>query len=230
MANHLKQLFHNLGIRCVLDVGANVGQYRWFLRNEVGYAGSIVSFEPVAAHVVRLREAAAQDRSWVICPYALGREEGTLSLNVMRNRVLTSFLSPDTVAVPEMRDQNVVDHLEQVPVRRLDSVLAELDLAVRPGETYLKLDTQGFDLEVIDGAGDVLSNLAALQTELSWRPLYRGMPGYQAVLKRLDEKGFDVTGFFPVVRDRYLRIVEMDGVLINRKIVGRSGSLGDKPA
>jgi len=218
LSKHLEELFRKLEVRCVLDVGANVGQYYRFLRHEVGYQGLIVSFEPVAAHVERLRALAVQDSSWLVCPYALGRTEGTLTLNVMRNPVLSSFLKPDTTTVPEMENQNIVDRVEEVRMRRLDQVLAELDLGFAPQAMYLKLDTQGFDLEVLDGAGDRLREFGAVQTELSWRPLYRSMPDYRTALQRFDDFGFQVTGLFPVVRDSHLRIVEMDCVLINGRL------------
>ena len=55
---HLSKLFDKLDIHCVLDVGANRGQYYRFLRDRVGYGGLVISFEPVAqmvAPVVYLR-------------------------------------------------------------------------------------------------------------------------------------------------------------------------------
>lgn len=52
-ALHLGQLLSKLEIDCVLDVGANVGQYRDFLRDQVLYRGTIVSFEPVTRHAFK---------------------------------------------------------------------------------------------------------------------------------------------------------------------------------
>ena len=54
-ALHLRELLARLQIDCVLDVGANVGQYHDFLRDKVLYDGPIVSFEPVSRHVELLR-------------------------------------------------------------------------------------------------------------------------------------------------------------------------------
>ena len=70
-------------IDCILDVGANVGQYHDFLRDKVLYGGPIVSFEPVGRNIDRLHERARFDSAWRIEGYALGAAEGTLPLNVM---------------------------------------------------------------------------------------------------------------------------------------------------
>src|SRR3954470_2506157 len=82
-ALHLGELLGHLEIDCVLDVGANVGQYHDFLRDKVLYEGSIVSFEPVGRHVELLRQRARADSGWHIEGYALGAHEGTLPINVM---------------------------------------------------------------------------------------------------------------------------------------------------
>jgi len=80
----------------------------------------------------------------------------------------------------------------------------------------LKIDTQGYDLEVLKGARQSLSSISAVQTELACQKIYRGMPGYIDVLKVLDRHGFQLSGVFPVSADTALRIIEADCVLINR--------------
>src|SRR5882757_6505004 len=82
-ALHLRQLLMRLNIDCVLDVGANVGQYHDFLRERVLYEGPIVSFEPVARHVGLLRERARGDADWHIEGYALGAKDEQMAINVM---------------------------------------------------------------------------------------------------------------------------------------------------
>jgi hypothetical protein len=78
----------------------------------------------------------------------------------------------------------------------------------------LKVDTQGFDLEVVEGAVKVLDRVRALQLEVPAKRVYDGMPPLPRTLERLDELGFEVTGMFPVTRDRdLLRVVEFDCVL-----------------
>ena len=214
-ALHLEQLFHKLDVQCVLDVGANSGQYRRFLRDLVGYQGLIISFEPQQVNVARLREQAKTDPKWIIQDYALGSEDARRSFNVMKLDLLSSFREPDSSAVPMLHDFNVVDYREDVEVRRLDSVIDGLRSRHALRNPYLKLDTQGFDLEVIRGAPATLPTVRALQTELSMQPIYKDAPPFRVMLDALTERNFAITGMFPVVRDQTMRVVEFDCVLVN---------------
>jgi len=204
-ALHLRELLARLEIDCVLDVGANVGQYHDFLRNKVLFDGPIVSFEPVSRHVELLRERARADSDWHVEGYALGAKDGSLPINVMASDQFSSFLEPDNSRVRDYAELNVPCHVLPVLQERLG-----FD---RP---YLKLDTQGFDIEVLQGGRDSLAAVRALQTEASVIGIYKGMPGYVDTIRYLDERGFDITGLYPVSRDSSLRLVEFDCVMINR--------------
>jgi hypothetical protein len=82
---------------------------------------------------------------------------------------------------------------------------------------YLKLDTQGFDLEVLRGGDASLSGMLALQTEASVIGVYKGSPSYTETIHYLDQRGFDLTGLYTVSRDASLRLIEFDCVMINRQ-------------
>ena len=120
---------------------------------------------------------------------------------------------------------NVVDHTENVEVRTLDSVIEELRARMDIGKNlYLKMDTQGYDLEVLKGAEHSLAMIAAVQTELSCLALYKNMPGYVEMLAALDQKGFQLSGMFPVNQDTSLRIIESDCVMLNSALVKSAGN------
>lgn len=218
-ALHLRELLMRLEVDCVLDVGANVGQYHDFLRDRVLYEGTIVSFEPVARHVDLLRGRAQEDADWHVEGYALGAQDEQKAINVMVSDQFSSFLEPDHRQVKEFEALNVASAQEAVTVRSLDVVLPDLQKRLGFRRPYLKLDTQGYDLEVLRGAGESLQAVRALQTEASVLGIYKGMPGYLDTLRRLDELGFDITGMYAVSRDTALRLVEFDCVMINRRAV-----------
>ena len=223
-APHLHELLTRLEIDCVLDVGANAGQYHDFLRERVQYAGTIVSFEPLSRHVEALHERSRGDSNWHIEGYALGSSEGSMQINVMVSDQFSSFLEPDHDRVGDYAGLNVADHTEAdhtetVAVRTLDGVLPALRERLGFDRPYLKIDTQGFDIEVLRGAGASLPAVKALQTEASVRRIYKGMPRYTETIHYLDERGFDITGLYPVSRDNALRLVEFDCVMINRAAI-----------
>jgi FkbM family methyltransferase len=215
-ALHLRELLLRLDVDCVLDVGANAGQYHDFLRDRVLYDGPIVSFEPLSRHVAALRERSRGDRDWHIEGYALGSSDGARPINVMVSDQFSSFLEPDHARMREYSGLNTPCNTEMVTVRTLDVVMPVLQERIGFERPYLKIDTQGFDIEVLRGGRDSLPGIKALQTEASVINIYKGMPQYMETIRFLDERGFDITGFYPVSRDSALRLVEFDCVMINR--------------
>jgi FkbM family methyltransferase len=210
--NILRNVLNKLAIDCVLDVGANRGQYGSMLR-DIGYRGRILSFEPVGANFEALTACAAGRGPWNCLHYALGAADGQAEINVADEDVFSSFLKPREDSQARF-PRNKVARMETVQVRRLDGVLDELNAGLAAPRTYLKMDTQGFDLEVLAGATGVLKSILALQTEVSFRPIYHGMPSYQDSLREFQAQGFEVVDFMPVNRERDgLRVIEMDCVM-----------------
>lgn len=215
-ARLLRDLFDLLAIDCVIDVGANDGRYYRFLRKEVGFTGLVVSYEPIPSLVAALRQRAATERDWEIVGCALGAAAGTAELNVTRMPVFSSFLAPLEDEVARFGGNNIVRERITCPVRTLADVVPELRARHGVRNIFLKLDTQGFDLEVLKGAGELLGEFPALQTEVSVIPIYEGMPRYDEALAFLEARGFALSGMFPVEGAPFPLLVELDCVLVNR--------------
>jgi FkbM family methyltransferase len=230
----LDQLFSTYGVELVLDVGAQVGNYAAFLR-ENGYAGRIISFEPVAPTYEILAQRAASDPHWQAVNLALGSQDGEAELNVTKSTVFSSFLTPNAYALEEWAGGAVIDHVERVTVRRLDRVLPELIGSEAVPPTFLKMDTQGWDLEVLRGASGVIGDIIAIQSEVSVLPIYGRMPNLQESLDAFRALGFAIAGLFPVGYDSNNRVVEFDCVCIADPGAGRAamphrgGSSGGPP-
>jgi FkbM family methyltransferase len=208
-----KDLLKRLQINCVFDVGANRGQFGTMLR-QAGYRGWILSFEPVRANLAVLERVAAAAPPWRVFPYALGANNGHQKINVTHETVFSSFLTPRQESQTRF-PQNRVVGTEEVEVRRLDGVFDTCIEGIPSPRVYLKLDTQGFDLEVARGAESVLDRVLALQTEISFRPIYIGMPGFAASISHFQDCGFEVVDFIPVTWETdQLRAVEMDCVMV----------------
>ena len=213
LATLTRELIAYHRIDCVIDAGANGGQYHKFMRHEVKFGGTIVSFEPQPELVGVLRAASALDNKWDIRNFALGAEETELMLNVMERNTFSSFLEPDNSATPQFNEPNRVKSQHKVPVRRLDAQPLPADCE----RLFLKCDTQGFDMEVIKGASAILERVVVIQMEIGITRIYRGLRPYYEVLAELDSLGFQPAGFFQVSKNENLSTIEFDCILVNMR-------------
>ena len=211
----LKALLSERRVDCVFDIGANRGQYALNLR-EVGFNGTILSFEPNMVLAPVLHAASANDPHWHVLPYALGEDEGTLTLHITEGDDLASALSVSDYARATFAGVTDVRADEAVPVHRLDGVYADLAARHDFSRPFLKIDTQGYDLHVLRGAVGVLNHMVGLQTEVSFKPLYDEMPDVTESLAAIRAAGFEVAGMYPVVRDGSGAMIEMDCVAVRR--------------
>lgn len=206
-----------LGINCVLDVGANRGQFARRLR-AVGYRGRIVSFEPVPDVVRRLRANAADDPDWWVRDVATGDIDTTTEINVVPGTM--SSLLPASDFGKQWSGRLRESHTEEIPVRRLDGLLDEVTEGIAQPRVFLKMDTQGYDLPTLEGLGDRLDEILGLQSELSCLPIYDGMPRMAEQLQAYESRGFEVSALFPVTRERStLRMIEVDAVMVRPEAV-----------
>ena len=165
-----QRLLSEHGVDVVLDVGAARGGYAQELR-EFGYAGRIVSFEPIAAAFADLKAASSGDPTWTCVNSALGSTPGTQTINIASNSDSSSLLP---MAEEHRSAAPHVEYIgeEEISVARLDDVAPEhLTSATKP---FLKIDTQGFEREVLAGGAQTLDTCVGLQLELSFVPLYSG--------------------------------------------------------
>jgi len=212
LPGHLKTTFDALGVNCIIDVGANIGQYASMIRN-AGYTGRIISIEPVTGTYAALSKRAEGDSSWQTLNIALGEKDEDKVLNVFAASDLSSFLGPSA-----KMSQNIVNSCitktQPATVRRLDSIFEQIVAGLAQPRVFLKLDTQGYDLQVVRGANESLRHVLGLQSELSVIPLYEGMADYIEALAFYRSLDFEPTGIFPVAHDRKTRhVLEFDAVL-----------------
>lgn len=220
--DYMKSLFQFLDIKCVIDVGANQGQFRDFLRDDVEFKGHIVSFEPIPAHVKLMRERAVGDPKWHIEECALGSSDGTGTFNVMVGTQFSSFLEPDHSYVSEFKQRNQITEQIEVTIRTLDGAFATLGQRIDARATYLKMDTQGFDLEVLKGARATLSEVRGMQSEASVKPIYSGMPDYVETIKTIQELGFELSGIFPNNAGHFPLLIEFDCYFVASRFARRA--------
>jgi FkbM family methyltransferase len=217
LSQHLHFLWRRLSIDCVLDVGAHHGEY-WRLCRETGFEGPIISFEPTPASYTRLQAAAAGDRLWHGYPIALGSKSEDAVLYSYPQSVCNSLSKPTAFASEEFHIRAAESETRIIKVRRLDEVIEEIDNTIgRRARLFVKVDTQGHDMAVLDGAANCLNRVYGIQTEVSAKRLYEESVPMGVALMELDFRGFDISGMFATTWDRErLRAVEFDCVLVRK--------------
>jgi len=192
----------------VFDIGANIGQFATSLR-ESGYNGRIVSFEPVSASWEQLAEASHIDPLWMVAPRsAVGEEDGEIEMHVSRNSVSSSVLKMLDSHIAAAPDSDYV-RSEKLPLRRLDTV--GTPYMQEDSTPFIKIDTQGYEAQVLRGAECLLQKAAGLQVELSLIPLYSGQLLYDELIGYVKSKGFELWGINPVFIDAHSgRLLQAD--------------------
>lgn len=220
-ARHIASLLRHYRVNCVFDVGANIGQYGQQLRAH-GYRGRIVSFEPVAAMADKLRQAAEGDPGWRVYPFALGREDRTDSINVVHGS-MSSLLGPTEFGNTRYKRFQKT-RTEEITLRRLDGLLDEALAGIDAPRPYLKLDTQGFDLEAYAGAGERIRGFVGMQSEVALMQIYEGMPRMDEAIRTYEADGFEITGMYPVTREESTgRVLEFDCVMVRADALPAEG-------
>jgi FkbM family methyltransferase len=187
-------LMRDRKINLVLDIGANKGQYGKSLRDTVGYKGRIVSFEPLRDAFAILQQTAARDPFWESHNIAFGDKAGTSTINISANSHSSSLL-PVSARTLEIEPSAGYVGTEDVAVYRLDTVL---DRFAQPNDRiFLKIDTQGYELKILNGALGVINRFALIQLETSFFEVYRGETLVGDMIKYLDDLGYRVVSIEP---------------------------------
>jgi FkbM family methyltransferase len=200
----------------VLDAGANKGQFALAVRGSQPHA-SIIAFEPLPAPAT-VFERVSPAGTAKLFRVALGSTDETAAIHVSRRADSSSLLSIGKAQVAAFPGTEAVG-TEAIAVVRLDSLASSLDLR-RP--VLLKIDVQGFELEVLKGARETLRRIDDVYVELSYRPLYDRQPLAHDVIDWLKQHGFVLAGVYntalaadgsPVQSDMHFRRLEQDDSL-----------------
>ncbi len=194
-------------IDLVLDIGANTGQYGHLLR-DIGYRGRVLSYEPLPDAYLALAAACAADPAWTAAPRtAVGAEDGTIEINVAGNSASSSvldMLESHRAAAPH----SAYIGKQSVPIARIDR-LAPTDAR----NLYVKIDTQGYESQVIAGGPATMAAAAAVQIEMSLTPLYAGQPDFNAMLALMAAHGLSLWALWPGFVDPVSgRLLQIDAI------------------
>ena len=204
-----KNLFSHYRINKVLDVGANAGQYAQQIR-KLGFDGKIISFEPIKSTFNELEIKASKDNNWSALNYGLGSKEEERILNVSKNSYSSSILEITSKHV-ESAPLSGYFKKEKININTIDNLYE--DLVSNDDIVLLKIDVQGFESEVLEGAKESLSKIKGIQVEMSITELYKGEMLFMEMINFLKIKGFELksleNGFY---NDKTGQLFQLDGI------------------
>ncbi|NYT26685.1 MAG: FkbM family methyltransferase [Candidatus Thiodubiliella endoseptemdiera] len=205
-----KALLKSYDIQLVLDVGANIGQFSEQMRQDIGYTGAIISFEPLSSEFKLLKEKVDNDKNWKAFNCALGDIEQQLEINIAGNSYSSSILDMLKSHEKSAPESKYIGQ-EIINVKTLDGVMSELSV----GETniYLKIDTQGFESKVLKGAEMSLDRIHTIQLEMSLVPLYKDELLFDELYKILSSKDYVLVSLEPGFSDSNSgQMLQLDGI------------------
>ena len=181
----------SLGIRSVIDVGANMGQFATFISSILPDA-TIHSFEPLPDCVAQLKLLAEQGCRLRVYPYACGASHSAATFHQSVFSASSSLL-PMAKRHKELFPFTEGGNTLRVEVRCLDELLRHEEVA---SPLLVKLDVQGFEDRVIRGGRETLSRAIAVLTEVNLEPLYEHQSDFDLTYKSLVECGFEFRGMW----------------------------------
>jgi FkbM family methyltransferase len=186
----ITQFLAHRNVQVVYDIGANIGQFGLAIRRR-GYTGKIVSFEPVSFVYEELKRLAQRDGNWEVARYAVGSENCATQINVSLNSQFSS-IKPLGERSLTIDPDSAFTSSETVEVRTLDN------LVMANGLYFIKIDTQGFEREVIAGGAKALAGATGVLLELPVINIYDKVWSLHDAVGHMREIGFVPSQFEPV--------------------------------
>jgi FkbM family methyltransferase len=178
-----------LGLRTVLDIGANVGRFAITAR-KLFRTAHIYSFEPLSDCLAEAERLMRGDQRFTGINIALGLDQGQATFQRNSASPSSSFLKvtqAHTAAFPgtgETIDMNVaVDSLDHVA----EHMRLELPMLV-------KIDVQGFEDQVLRGGERTIRQASVILVETSFETLYEGQALFEDIHQQLRGWDFDFKG------------------------------------
>ena len=183
----LKHFLDLKDIDCVLDVGANSGQFSKNLRR-IGYKRQIISFEPILSAFNELKKNSKKDKKWDVFNFALGDDEKESEINISQNSLSSSILN--------IKKEHLISEPKSKYIRREKILIKKLDglneIFKNYNNIYLKIDTQGYEENILNGAKSLIKSIKGLQLEMSVYPLYEGQLLFNEFFEKLENLDFEI--------------------------------------
>ncbi len=182
-----------------------------------GFDGEIISFEPLTSAFQQMSVNAKNDKKWQQNNFALGNENGNSFINIARNLV-SSSINEMLAAHKSAEPNSLFIGTEKIEIKRLDDIFK--NYYKEDDKILLKVDTQGYEKNVIDGAKNSLQKILLLHLEMSIVPLYKNEMLLPDMIKYLNEKNFELI----FIENGYSHpntqhLLQVDGIFLNKNFL-----------
>jgi len=199
-------------LSCVIDIGANVGQFALDLRHS-GFHGQIFSFEPISEIFTSLEKNSTSDPNWNVVNLGISNIQGNQEIHVSGNDALSSsFLKINENHVSSFANSDT-KRIELVKTDTLLNVLKEFGIS--PENSLLKLDVQGLELSILKSLDNLVSAFPIIYLELSLTPLYEEEADFIEILNYLKSHGHRVVDVFRGEVHRNMRLAQIDAITLS---------------
>jgi FkbM family methyltransferase len=200
-------------INFIVDIGANRGQFALISRKVFPQA-TIHSVEPLEEPAQIFKKVFRNDPKVFLHPCAIGRANTTATIHITREDDSSSLL-PITKLQTSLFPGATEKETRQVSVLPLSQALGSTSI---PPASLLKIDVQGFELDVLQGCEDLLDKFSVLYIECSFIELYEGQALAHQVIAWLDQRGFDLSGIYNMYYEKNGKAVQGDFLFIRKEI------------
>ncbi len=200
---------------CIVDVGAANGVISLKLA-EAFPTATIYSFEPIRRTFETLQQGVKMQPRIITVNKALGDCQAEKTMHIA-HRITSSSLFPieSQIGNPYFSEQLKYESDEKIVVSRLDDELSGGDQV-----HILKIDVQGYELEVLKGGRQTLSRTFLIVLEMQNHQFYTGAPGYFILDEYLRKSGFELYDIVPSIREEE-KLLEWDSIYVNTGLLKR---------
>ena len=208
------KIMNYYGINILFDIGANSGHYAKTIR-ELGYTNRIISFEPQKNAFNELYKNSLSDCNWEVNNYAIGNKNGSSIINVSENSLSSSILKMLPKHLETAPESKYI-RIEEIEIKKFDTIIRNF---LKFGDrVMMKIDTQGFEKDVLQGAASSFINIIIIQLEMSIVQLYENETLLPEMINYLNGKDFQLVSLENGFSDQVTgQLLQVDGIFLNRK-------------
>ena len=214
--DQLVKILAHFKINYIIDIGANIGQFSETILS-TGFKGGIISFEPLSSAYKVLLKNSSNYLNWKVhkrC--AIGNIDGNISINISKNSVSSSILPVSKTHVEASNDSKYIGS-ESVEIFKLDTVFAN-NIEIENKNVFLKIDTQGYEWDVLLGADLLLNHTLVILCELSYTNLYNGQKQWLDIVLKLKSLGFELWAIqYGLTEAQSGRSLQSDGIFYKKQ-------------